>query len=545
METEAPASQAMESDVSEAGWLSTSTWLLLLSAGLLGLMYDYWCHQFLSRYGIQSPTPLPILGNMLWLMRHDFQTMSKDCRKKFGKVYGMYIGRRPLIMISDVDRVQQICVKDFAIFTNRKPRGFESRPFDKSLLSLRDKHWKGVRSVISPTFSASKMKLMAPIINKCLDPTIKIVAKLHGEGKNIQCKDLYGSLTLDTIGNCAFGMEVNCQDDPNNPFLENSKKIFDFSFMNFAVVILLFFPGFTFILNKLNVSAYDYKAIDFFDKVVDESVHLRHQSEAQETAENKRVDFLQLMLNVHKETTTDEAAEEATQEEKEEAKYRQSMSEKKLTMEEIKAQAMLFFLGGYETTSTTLSMASYLLATNPDIQDKLIAEVDSMAPTRDDVTYDIVFKMAYLDMVVCETLRFYPPNMVTTRFCASKYTYKGITLPPLTEIAFDVLSIHHDPELWTEPDKFIPERFTKEERERRHPCAWLPFGFGPRNCVAMRFALLQVKIALIRMLQNYRLETCAETEIPPKLGKMGFITPPNGVILSVVPRSHGETTTSE
>ena len=73
---------------------------------------------------------------------------------------------------------------------------------------------------------------------------------------------------------------------------------------------------------------------------------------------------------------------------------------------------MFFFLGGYETASTCLSMVSYLLATHPDCQGQLIAEIDSLAPDRDDVTYETIAKMPYLDMVLSESLRLYPPNYV-------------------------------------------------------------------------------------------------------------------------------------
>ncbi len=75
-------------------------------------------------------------------------------------------------------------------------------------------------------------------------------------------------------------------------------------------------------------------------------------------------------------------------------------------------QAMIFFLAGYETTSSLLGFASYLLALNPDVQDKLYAEIQDKAPGRDVVGYDVVNKMTYLDMVICEALRVYPPASV-------------------------------------------------------------------------------------------------------------------------------------
>ncbi len=75
-------------------------------------------------------------------------------------------------------------------------------------------------------------------------------------------------------------------------------------------------------------------------------------------------------------------------------------------------QAVVFFLAGYETTNALLTFAAYLLAVNQDIQEKLHAEIDNLAPTRDDLGYDIINKMDYLDMVINETLRMYPPAVM-------------------------------------------------------------------------------------------------------------------------------------
>ena len=87
-------------------------------------------------------------------------------------------------------------------------------------------------------------------------------------------------------------------------------------------------------------------------------------------------------------------------------------------------QGLTFFFAGYETSSTTLSLASYLLATNPEVQDKLIAEIDTLAPGRDDVTYESITKMTYLDNVISESLRIYPPAvMYVANKDANKVTY--------------------------------------------------------------------------------------------------------------------------
>ncbi|XP_071804883.1 cytochrome P450 3A29-like [Asterias amurensis] len=519
---------------SEDGWqpplFSTSTWTLLLSAGILFLVYDWWCHQVLARNGIRGPWPKPYIGNTMdWMFnKTGIVGFHQTCLAKYGKVVGFYFGRNPTIMVADVDLVRRICIKDFSSFVNRKPSPLENKPFHLALSVLRDDHWKDVRGILSPTFSGSKMKVMAPLINNCLDTMVRKVNKHHEEGKSIQCKDIYGGFLIDGIGCCAFGLDLNSQENDDDTFLQNAKDIFKFKF-NFAVLVLIFASFLSPILNYFNISSFSRKTMDYFENIMDQAIELR------KTGNKKSVDFLQLMLDAEELSEADKA--QSTEEEKQEHAHREKAGKRALTPDEIKSQGLIFFLAGFETSSTTLSLASYLLATNSEVQDRLIAEIDEIAPRAEDLTYEAITKLTYLDWFICETLRVYPPAVVSAREAGEDVKYDGFTIPKGTDVFFSIWLIHNDPEIWEEPEKFNPDRFSPENRENRHPCAWLPFGVGPRNCVGMRFALLQVKMGLVRMLQNFRLETCSETEIPPVLGKFGFLSPPNGVKLTAVPRS--------
>jgi cytochrome P450 len=165
-------------------------------------------------------------------------------------------------------------------------------------------------------------------------------------------------------------------------------------------------------------------------------------------------------------------------------------------------------IAGYETTSTALSYISYVLATHPNEQQKLQEHIDAHfdpESENDEPSYDTVLQMDYLDMFIRETLRMYPiAPIVTNRQSSEEFHIKGIgTIPPGTCIAIDIYHLHFDPELWgpVDPHTFYPERFAT----KRHPMAWIPFGAGPRNCVGMRFALIELKLALVRLLKTYSL----------------------------------------
>lgn len=172
-----------------------------------------------------------------------------------------------------------------------------------------------------------------------------------------------------------------------------------------------------------------------------------------------------------------------------------------------------------------MSFALYELALNPDIQDKLAEEIrDSISEHDDKITYDSLQEMKYLDKVVSETLRKYPPTGNLFRQCTKQYKIPGtnVVLDKQSRVFISVHAIHRDPKYYPNPDKFDPERFTPEEKAKRHPMTYMPFGEGPRMCIGSRFGLLEVKLGLATLLKRYRFEVCDRTTIPPKFDPRAF-----------------------
>jgi cytochrome P450 len=158
---------------------------------------------------------------------------------------------------------------------------------------------------------------------------------------------------------------------------------------------------------------------------------------------------------------------------------------------------ILFFIysviTGYETTSTALSYIFYVLATHPNEQQKLQEHIDTHfhSDSEDSMpSYDTVRQMDYLVKFIRETLRMYPVlPIVINRQSTEEFHIKNIgTISAATRIVVDMYSLH-----------FNPERFAS----KRHPMTWIQFGAGPRNCIGMRFALIEIKILLVRLVKTY------------------------------------------
>lgn len=144
------------------------------------------------------------------------------------------------------------------------------------------------------------------------------------------------------------------------------------------------------------------------------------------------------------------------------------------------------FIPRYETTAAALIFTSYLLAKNPDVQRKLQEEIDNNFPDDEVVNLDNVSELQYLDMVLSESMRVYPPIAQIGRWAAEERTICGKVIPKHVAVLSAIWVLHHDPKFWTDPWKFDPERFSPENRDNIVEMSYMPFGDGPRNCIGRR-----------------------------------------------------------
>ncbi|XP_017389148.2 cytochrome P450 3A5 isoform X1 [Cebus imitator] len=434
-----------------------------------------------------------------------------ECHKKYGKMWGSYDGQRPVLAITDPDMIKAVLVKEcYSVFTNRRP--FGPVGLMKSAISLsQDDEWKRIRSLLSPTFTSGKLKEMFPIIAQYGDVLVRNLRREAEKGKPVTMKDIFGAYSMDVITGTSFGVNIDSLNNPKDPFVESVKKFLKFDFLDPLFLSTILFPFLIPVFEALNFSLFPKDAINFLKKSVN-----RMKKSRLNDKQKHRVDFLQLMID--------------SQNSKETA------SHKALSDLELVAQSIIFIFAGYETTSSVLSFTIYELATHPDVQQKLQEEIDVVLPNKAPATYDAVVQMEYLDMVVNETLRLYPITIRLERVCKKDVEINGVFIPKGALVVIPTYTLHYDPKYWTEPKEFRPERFSKKNKDSIDPYIYTPFGTGPRNCIGMRFALMNMKLALIRVLQNFSFKPCKETQIPLKLGVQGLLQPEKPIILKVESR---------
>ncbi|XP_047515521.1 cytochrome P450 6j1-like [Pieris napi] len=180
------------------------------------------------------------------------------------------------------------------------------------------------------------------------------------------------------------------------------------------------------------------------------------------------------------------------------------------TDEILAAQAFFFFVGGVEPTTSAIFTTLVELGKNPKILERLQDEIDeTFRKNNNELSYELVMNMIYLDMVLSEALRMHPPIAFLMRRCVreSVLPVGNIKIENGTKIFIPLYERHHDEKHFPEPELFNPERFSPENRHKINDLTYTPFGKGNRQCIGTRFALLQTKTGLIHLLHNFSVKT--------------------------------------
>ncbi|CAH1645261.1 unnamed protein product [Spodoptera littoralis] len=509
-------------------------WLAVLVAAVT--LYFRKLYSTFSDYGIKHKPPVPIFGNM-----HKIIFRTEHINDALTNLYNEYpeerfVGRyefnKEIILVRDLELVKKITVKDFEHFIDHRfVFGNSESYFSRNLLSLRGQEWKDMRSTLSPAFTSSKMRLMVPFMVEVGDQMMRSLNKIIKESKNgfvdIDCKDLTTRYANDVIASCAFGLKVDSHNDKNNSFYALGKETSTLNFrkvLNSFVLVVAPVVGEFF---KLDILSEDSKKA-FKSLVLD-------TMENRELKNIIRPDMIHLLMEAKKGKLTHEdiksndvAAGFATVTES-------AVGKKAVNREwsdgDLVAQAVLFFIAGFETVSSGMSFLLHELAMNPDVQERLAQEIkETDAKNGGKFDFNSIQNMVYMDMVVSEVLRFWPPALALDRLCTKDYNVgkpnakaeKDYIVRKGTGVWVPIYPIHHDPQYYPNPDKFDPERFSEENRHTINPLAYMPFGVGPRNCIGSRFALCEIKVMTYQILKEMELSPCEKTCIPAKLCKKSF-----------------------
>lgn len=477
--------------------------------------FNYW-----KKKNVPGPKPTPFYGNLKQtaLRKKNISVAFEEFYNAYPKekYVGLYRMTTPCLLIRDLDIIKQIMIKDFDLFQDRGLE-FSKSGLGQNLFHADGDTWSALRTRFTPVYTSGNLKNMFPLIssranvfinhlvNKCKDPT---ELEMHG---------LVQKYTVSTIFACAFGVDI----DYFHSDLDDGLKAVDKMVLTptYANEFDMMYPG---ILRKLNVSIFPAKAIEFFENLVSNIITQRNGKPS------GRGDFMDLVLQLRQKGEVQSTRGiEGTE---------RKMLE--ITDDIIAGQAFVFYVGGYETSATTVAILMYYLAMYPEVQEKIIEEVDRVtAEHGGEITYDCLQDMKYLEKAFKETLRINPIVDPLQRQAKVNYKVPGtdLVIEKGQVIFVSARGIQRDEKYYPKPEVFDPSRFDSEIEGARHSCAYLPFGTGPRNCIGMRFGIIQSRMGVAKILSKFRVEACSKTELKIEPNRI-ISGPENGIHVRLVPR---------
>lgn len=202
----------------------------------------------------------------------------------------------------------------------------------------------------------------------------------------------------------------------------------------------------------------------------------------------------------------------------------------------IRDQLLTMLIAGHDTSTALLAWVFYLFGMHPDALAEAQREVDAvLGQQQEPPSAEQVQQLTYLDLVIKETLRLYPPIHVGNRRAAEDIEVQGYCVPENTRVMYSIYLAHRDKAHWDDPESFCPARFERQRESKQPPFTYVPFGGGPRNCIGAAFAQVEAKVVLARLLQSFDFKLLNGARIKPYMG--ATLEPRPGVRMRVRRRS--------
>jgi cytochrome P450 len=393
---------------------------------------------------------------------------------RYGDLAHLYLAREHLYLVSHPAQVRDILVTHQRRF--KKGRGLEGakRLLGDGLLTSEGQTHLRQRRLIQPAFHRDRLVSYS----STMTGHAARLRERWTDGGRIDAAQEMMRLTLGIVGETLFGADVEAQAPEVGRALTAVMQ-------TFWMTMLPFFDR----LERLPIPALarGRRARADLDRIIYGMIAERRRSEAD------RGDLLSMLL-MAQDVEGDGS---------------------RMTDRQVRDEAMTIFLAGHETTANALSWTWYLLSEHPDVEARLHAEIDRVLggrlPTIDDLP-----KLPFVEQVVTESMRLYPPAWIIGRRALEPNEIGSYVVPARSILVFSPYIIQRDPRWFAEPGRFMPERWTPEFKASLPPFAYMPFGGGPRRCIGDQFAWTELILVVSTIAQRWKLRLVPGHPVAPQ-----------------------------
>ncbi|KAG8196950.1 hypothetical protein JTE90_009009 [Oedothorax gibbosus] len=359
------------------------------------------------------------------------------------------------------------------------------------LTSKRDK-WRSRRKLLTPAFHFRILDEFIPLFNEHAKLFAKILANKMETNTYINIAPLTSLCTLDIICETAMGKKIDALVHSESPYVVALHE-----FCRRATErIMSPWLWWDFIYYRTNTGKEFKKSLHIMDAFTRQVIAERKEDKLRSVKSEdnngageedisgrksrRRLALLDLLLDLH-------------------------LKDETFTLEDVAEEVDNFMFAGHDTTSSGISWALYMLGTYPEIQLKVHQEIDDVLGDDEDreVTLDDIKELKYLDCVMKETRRLWPPTPFIARDLEEDTVIDGCLVPKGTSCGLLIFMLHRDPEVFPNPEVFDPDRHLLSNAAGRHPFAYIPFSAGPRNCIGQRFAIFEGIVVMATILKKF------------------------------------------
>lgn len=438
---------------------------------------------------------LPLIGSLPGILKEKVDFLL-HARERYGDVFNIDLGVTSCVMVCTPELAQYILRDNAKNFSKGGAMWDSVRTMlGNGLVVSEGDFWLRQRRMMQPQFHRQYLSTMTALMIDAIESGMQDWDAWAEAGKPVDMLHAFNHVTMKVIVQTMFGKSLS-NDDADMMGIEMAYAL-DFMLQN---VVTKSIPSWVPVPGRKRYQT----ALERVDAFIYRVIEQRRQDPEQHK------DMLGMLLQM----VDDETGEQ-------------------MTDQQVRDEIATLFLAGYETTALTLSWGIHHLTRHSEVVAKLNEEIDRVMG-KQAPTFEMLPQLNYTRAVLQEIMRVHPPSYWLPRTAVEDDELNGYHIPAGTMVAVSMYNIHHNPDVWDNPEVFDPERFATEHSEKRHQLAWMPFGAGQRMCIGRDFAMMEGAFVMAMMMQRY---SFAATDHVASVGLSSTLRPKDGVWATISKRA--------